>query len=61
VIAQAVNLMIFLKGPKQFIIPVYQSFPANGNYKINTDAIKDKLNPPRNAKAMIDSNEIMDA
>jgi len=24
VIAQAVNLMNFLKGPKQFVIPIYQ-------------------------------------
>jgi hypothetical protein len=60
VIAQAVDLMNFLKGAKQFIIPVYQSSPATGNYKIHTDAINDKLIPPLNTKAMIDSNAIMD-
>lgn len=52
--------MNFLKGPKQFIIPFYQSSPAKGNYKIHTDAIMDKLGTPRNTKTMIDSNTIMD-
>ncbi len=53
--------MNFLKGPKQFIIPVCQRSSAKGNYKIHTDAIKDKLIPPHNTKEMIDSNAIMDA